>query len=457
MKMSTKVTTSAVALILVFSTVLAIAVHSRADDFDFDGIEISPLPYTQDLMAGLVDSGDENEEDTLSNCEIVLEEASVLAATDFAFELLRAAYEGDNILLSPYSVYTALAMTANGADGKTKSEIEDVLGMTVEEVNLFISSKQSTYDEYTRGTYDSRKILTSANSIWFRNDLSGLNVNKKFLENVGAYYSADVYSAPFNDSTVQDINGWTSEKTEGSIPSVIDKINDDDVMFIINAVLFNAKWKNQYRDSSIVTDTFYSSDASEIETEFLRRGITPLITLEKGYGFYDSYKSGFKYVAFLPHEGVSIEEFIASLDADTYADALKNTVANGANVTLPSYKSEFSAGLKEPLQALGITRAFDPEKSDLTKMLAADEGSNFYLGNVLHKTYIDLNNTGTIASAVTVADIRRGGFTVPETTLKFNRPFVYMIVDEDNIPIFIGTLLNYSEENKTVNVRKNDG
>lgn len=448
-KLVKRVTATALAFAIILSTVLIAAKFSDENDLVFDGIRVEALDESLNLTENL--SNENKPKATVSDID---EETA--SATDFAFDLLRAAYNGDNILISPYSVYMALAMTANGADGKTRAEIEEVLGLTVEEMNNLLSSCQSLHDQYKRGTFDSRKIITSSNSVWFRNDLPSLFVNKYFLENMRTYYNADVFSAPFNDETFVDINDWICEKTENTIPQIIDRIEENDVMYIINAVLFNARWDYQYRDEFIIPEKFYSDNGTVTETEFLRRGSTELIILEKGYGFVDKYKSGFRYLAFLPHEGVSIEDFIASLDAHSFAEALKNEniIYDGANVTLPSYKDEFSAKLKESLQKLGISRAFDSNKADFSGLISTDGEGNVYLGDVIHKTYIDLNNTGTIASGATFVQTLCGGTQVPEQVLNFNRPFVYMIVDENDLPIFIGAFLNYSEENKTVNVRK---
>ena len=150
------------------------------------------------------------------------------AITDFAIRLFQASEgSGKNTLVSPLSVLCALAMTANGAEEETLRQMEDVLGMTTEEMNLYIYSYMQTLPQ------DEKYKLSLANSIWFT-DHERFTVNQDFLQTTADYYEADIYKAPFNEQTCEDINNWIKEKTDGMIQGALDEIPDSALMYLIN-------------------------------------------------------------------------------------------------------------------------------------------------------------------------------------------------------------------------------
>ena len=146
------------------------------------------------------------------------------AVTDFAVRLLNATDEnGKNTFISPVSVIAALAMTANGANGDTLSEMERVLGMTSDELNLYLYTYLNSLPNG-----DKYKLLV-ANSIWFTDD-DNLTVNKDFLQKNADYYGAEIYKTPFNNQTTRDINSWVYKNTDGMIPKILDQIPDASIM-----------------------------------------------------------------------------------------------------------------------------------------------------------------------------------------------------------------------------------
>ena len=154
------------------------------------------------------------------------------AVADFAVRLLRASNKtGENTLISPLSVLCALAMTANGAKGETLEQMEKVLGMTTEELNLYLYSYMNSLPQ------GERYKLSLANSIWFT-DHERFEVNQDFLQTNADYYGADIYKALFNNSTLKDINDWVKERTDDMIPNILDEIPDEAVMYLVNALAF---------------------------------------------------------------------------------------------------------------------------------------------------------------------------------------------------------------------------
>ena len=160
--------------------------------------------------------------------------------TDFAIRLFKASEEsGKNTLISPLSVLCALAMTANGAEEETLAQMEEVLGMTTEELNLYLYS-------YMQNLPQGEKYkLSLANSIWFTED-ERFTVNQDFLQTNANYYGADIYKAPFDNQTLKDINNWVKQNTDEMIPEILDKIPDEAIMYLVNALAFEAEWMEIY-------------------------------------------------------------------------------------------------------------------------------------------------------------------------------------------------------------------
>ena len=162
--------------------------------------------------------------------DITDEEA--IAWTQFALDL--AAQQDEQFLISPVSVLSALAMIANGADGDTLTQTEAVLGLDRDSLNRTVHSYRMTHGDR----------ISLANSVWFRNH--GFEPDPSFLQTAVDYSGADLFAAPFDDSTVNDVNQWISEKTGGMIPQMLDKIRPDTVMYLINSVYFEHQWERVY-------------------------------------------------------------------------------------------------------------------------------------------------------------------------------------------------------------------
>ena len=185
------------------------------------------------------------------------------AVADFAVRLFKAcAKEGENTLLSPLTVLSALAMTANGAVGETRSQMEAALGMSVEELNLYLYT-------YIKNLPQQEKAkLSLANSIWFTDD-EGFTVNRDFLQINANYYGADIYKAPFNSRTCKDINNWVKQNTNQMIPKILKDILPDAVMYLVNALAFEGEWYEAYEKTQVKDGVFKKEDGSEQNVEFM--------------------------------------------------------------------------------------------------------------------------------------------------------------------------------------------
>ncbi len=387
--------------------------------------------HAKNLMEGITP----NRVDALDN--LSSQNADV---TDFAIRLFKASEEsGKNTLISPLSVLCALAMTANGAEEETLEQMESLLGMTTEELNLYLYS-------YMKNLPQGEKYkLSLANSIWFTDD-ERFTVNQDFLQTNADYYGADIYKAPFNKQTCKDINNWVKQKTDEMIPEILDEISKDAIMYLVNALAFEAEWSEMYKERQVKDGEFTKEDGTKQYAEFMYSNEDIYLEDENAIGFM-KYYSGSKYafVAMLPDEGVSVSEYIASLDGKSLNALLTNPQYYGVYTAIPKFETEYSVEMAEILKTMGMPKAFDPDCAEFEGLGTSTTG-NIYINRVLHKTFISVGEKGTKAGAATVVemeDYNGGPFIENPKEVYLDRPFVYMIVDcENNIPFFIGTMMD---------------
>ena len=359
--------------------------------------------------------------------------------TDFAVRLFQASAEGDaNSLISPLSVLYALAMTANGADGKTLEEMESVLGMTTQELNLYL------YSYLNKLPQGEKYQLSLANSIWFTED-DRFTVNRNFLQANADYYGADIYEAPFNDATCKDMNNWVKEKTDGMIPGILDQLPPDGIMCLVNALAFDGEWSATYETHQVQEGTFTKEDGTKQEADFMYGEDRIYLEDEKATGFMKSYKGGkYAFVALLPKEGMSIAEYTDSLDGEVLHSLLSEPSYTTVRTAIPKFETEYAVEMSDILKTMGMPSAFDISTADFTGLGTSTAG-NIYISQVLHKTFISVGENGTKAGAATAIIAADGAMIETEEPKEvyLDRPFVYMLIDcENSIPFFIGTMMD---------------
>ena len=359
--------------------------------------------------------------------------------TDFAIRLFKASEEsGKNTLISPLSVLCALAMTANGAEEETLAQMEEVLGMTTEELNLYLYS-------YMQNLPQGEKYkLSLANSIWFTDD-ERFTVNQDFLQTNANYYGADIYKAPFDKQTLKDINNWVKQNTDEMIPEILDQIPPEAIMYLVNALAFEAEWSEIYEKHQVKDGEFTKEDGTKQDVKFMYGSEGTYLEDEKATGFMKRYKGGkYAFVAMLPNEGVSVSEYIASLDGESLNALLANPQYATVHTSIPKFETEYKVEMSEILKSMGMTEAFDMYNADF-EGLGTSTGGNIYISRVLHKAFISVGEKGTKAGAATVVEMKDGAAAEPTEPKEvyLDRPFVYMLVDcENNIPFFIGTMMD---------------
>lgn len=345
----------------------------------------------------------------------------------------------ENVLISPLSIQLALAMTANGAEGETRDEMEALLGgeIALEDLNEYLYS-------YVNNLPSAEKHkLQIANSIWFRDDDGRLQVEKDFLQKNADYYGAQAYKAAFDDQTLKDINSWVDDHTDGMIDSILDQIDEDAVMYLINALVFDAEWQHVYDKSDVYKGKFTNIGGTEKQVDMMHSEETVYLQDENATGFMKPYSgSKYNFAVLLPNEGVDIYEYIASLTGEDLMETLNTPQLGMVMATLPKFSYEYELTMNDVLKELGMPSAFSGDTADFSKMGQSSRG-NIHIGDVLHKTFISVDELGTKAGAVTKVQMNDESAPMSEWVVTLNRPFIYMIIDnETNLPVFIGTVMD---------------
>lgn len=363
----------------------------------------------------------------------------VKSLEDFSVELLKSSMNKDGSkVISPMSVYIALSMTANGAEGETLKEFEKVLGkydLTMEDINQYCYSLNESISEKGK--------VNIANSIWYRDNPS-LKIGKDFLQTNGNYYKGDAYKSDFNSSkTIKDINGWIKNKTNGLVEEVIKEIPKDTIMYLINTIYFHCQWQQVYKKDQVRKGTFILKDGEKDNVDFMHSTERYYLEDSMAKGFIKPYQDDkYSFMALLPNEGVALENYINTLNGEKFLNIIGNKQQASVITAMPKFKVETSLELKEQLKNMGLKKAFDEDNRDFSKMVL-DTQDPVYINKVLHKTYIEVGEKGTKAGAATAVEMNKESAMSSEKSVILNRPFLYAIIDNaTGIPLFLGTMEN---------------
>jgi serpin B len=365
-------------------------------------------------------------------------EQIIAADNQFGFDLFKRVLANDpsagNVFISPTSVALALAMTYNGAEGDTRTAMQETLrkqGLTAEELN---QSYKSLVEALV--SLDPKVLLEIANSIWYRSDLQVLpdfiNVNQ-------TCYNAEVTSMVFDNLAKDIINGWVATKTHDKIKEVLDEIPPDAVMYLINAIYFKGIWKSEFDKEKTADLPFYIKEGSVIQVPSMQQQDTfnyysneQFSAIELPYG--DSH---FSMVVMLPATGKETGELAAELDSESWNTLLKGFTKKEVVLHLPRFRFEYGKLLNQDLADMGMGIAF----TDEADFSGIDPGRDLMISRVIHKTFVEVNEEGTEAAAVTVVEIIETSYPGPEgpVYMFIDRPFLFFIKEKDTGAIlFIG-------------------
>jgi len=364
----------------------------------------------------------------------------ILQNNNFGIELFKqtALAENTNLMLSPLSANVALTMLLNGCDAQTYEQISGMLGyggLTLEEINATYKSLVSQLL-----AADPQVNIALANAVWYRN---GFSVKPAYLDAMDASFDAEIGALDFNSpSAIETINGWASSNTNGKIPKVINEISPDAVMFLMNALYFKGSWTNQFDKNLTANRVFHLADGTSKQASSMSSKISvkyfetsDYTAIEMPYG-----RQNFSMVVILP--ATTLDNFTENFNGADWS-FLTNALDGMAytseiEVTMPRFKFEFEKVLNDQLKALGMTDVFNPELADLSKI--SDE--DIFVSFVKQNTFVDVNEEGTEAAAVTTIGIEVTSAPQPFTV---DKPFIFAIRERTtNTLLFIGKVENPS-------------
>ena len=387
---------------------------------------------TRNKMEAAVQAGDIDS--NMTSVADVENEAAV--SNSFWGELLGEACREmgkENICLSPLSAQFAMSMVANGAEGKTKKEILDAMKLGD---NANEKGRRLLDDIATKTIWNEHGDVRIANS---RGIKDGLDVKQDFVDTNKKYFDALVESAPFNQETVKRVNDWCNENTNGKIPTILDRLTENDRMLLINALYLKAAWSKPFQERNTTDKMFTTEKGEEIKV--------PMMMIRSNEPFYNDdmvsmvskrLQGGYTMLFVLPNEGVGCDEAAEYLakDFDTF---LKNMAVCNVTLSLPRFTTDFAMSLKPILANLGIKRVFGSKAQ-----FGGISDEELFISDVLQKTYINVNEKGTEAAAVTVAIAGALSMRPPKSEIiTFDRPFIYAIIkDNSNEMLFAGKVGN---------------
>lgn len=355
------------------------------------------------------------------------------SSNTFGFKLFKeiVRQEADsNIFISPLSVTMALGMTLNGANGETRDSMAETLelsGMSMEEIN---DSYRSLIDFLS--SLDEKVKFQIANSIWPR---LGFPVEEEFIDVNETHFDAEVRELDFGDpQSVDIINDWVNNNTEGKIKEILEEIPVNIVMLLINAIYFKGDWTAKFDPDDTEDAPFHLSDGTTTECKMMEQENTVRFLATEDFSAIElPYGDGdFSMVILLPNQGVELDAVIDRFSDENWNTWIASFYEADILLRIPKFELEYEIELNDVLKALGMGIAFNGYLADFTGI---NRYGNLFIDFVKHKTYVRVDEEGTEAAAVTVVAIIKTS-EEPLTTFVVDRPFAFVIRESHS-----GTLL----------------
>ncbi len=370
-----------------------------------------------------------------------LEKQLAESGNTFGFQLFKEIVmerPDSNIFISPLSVSFALGMTYNGAAGATEDSMRTTLGfadLSKEQINETYQSLMT----FLTGL-DPKVQFQIANSIWYR---LGFHVEQPFIDINQTYFDAEVRGLDFTAQEALDtINNWVYDKTYGKIEEVIDFIHPLTVMFLINAIYFKADWTVQFDPDLTRDEPFIKDDGTGVISKMMvKEGDIQYFETDDFQAVDLPYGNGqFSMTILLPKPDKRVNDLIDAISPEDWTQWMTSFSTQNVHLNMPRFKVEFEMKLNDVLKALGMGIAF----SGAADFSNINRDAELFISLVLHKTYVEVDEEGTEAAAVTVVELRE--FSSGVTTMVLNRPFIYVIRERvSNTIVFMGKMSDPSE------------
>ena len=352
--------------------------------------------------------------------------------SEFAINLYRqlGTEVNGNIFFSPYSVSVSLLMTWAGARGLTKKQMSETLNLSLSGENLY--STFSSFESYLDKVRESGVVeLAIANSIWPEKSYKLLNSYTSLLKK---YFNVSVtsldYKSDANNSRIR-INEWVGGKTQNKITEFIpaNQIDASVRLVLTNAIYFQGKWENPFKEALTEEETFYVSPEVRLRVPLmLQTSSFPYIERETVQALELPYKGGdLSMLVLLPKEGTSLKELERTLTFEKLDSWRRDMKSRRVRVFLPKFRTTSMLSLAGMLSSMGMVDAFSEREADFSGIDGEPKG--LYISKVLHKAFIDVDEAGTEAAATTavIMSPKSANIGLPRATFRADRPFVFLI------------------------------
>jgi len=392
---------------------------------------------------------DDNGTSVLDPVEIKLtanQVAMVESNNDFAFDIFtkidEGADAGENIIFSPLSISYALSMTLNGAEGETLEGMKEALrlaDLSVDEIN----SSYSTLTEALLGV-DDKVEINVANSVW---TLEGFEVKQEFIERLGEYYDAESKQFTISQESLDEINGWIEEETDGMIKNMLQELGENIRMLLINAIYFEGEWYSGFDEDNTENDLFYLDGGNSVEVPTMKQTENFELFIGDNFAMLELPYGQGNYVMdiVLPNDYDGLANLQASFTGENFNQWIEGASKREVTVYLPRFKYEFKEQLKDILIDMGMGIAF----SDYADFSNITETTDLCIGFVQHNAFIETTEKGTKAAAATIVGIIETSYNPNDPPQPYlfnaNHPFLYLIREvTTNTVVFMGKVVDPS-------------
>lgn len=370
------------------------------------------------------------------------EQQLVAAGRIFGLHLFQhtlAEQPGQNVIISPLSISMVLTMARNGATGQTREAMTSALAFTSLDDSITNQSFASLTALLTG--LDSAVRIDIANSIWHRTDFS---VKEPFLRNNRAFFDARVEGLDFNKpSAAASINNWVSEVTDGKIEQIVPAdIDPLTMLFLINAVYFDGVWTTKFDPDSTAQAPFTTETDGEVIVSMMsldgtfaysHSDLCQAVDIPYGNGYY-------RMTVLLPHEGILTDSLATTLSEDKWQEITESLATGPGHLFMPRFSLQFEAVLNASLSAMGMASAFNPSLAEFDDIA---DNNDLHISQVLHKTFIEVDEEGTEAAAATSVTVGITSVGPDKFTVRLDRPFLFAISDgHSGALLFLGRIAN---------------
>jgi len=357
------------------------------------------------------------------------------AANNFTFDLMteiEKAAPNENYFISSFSVNTALSMLLNGASDASQEGFIETLGLSGLSADQ-INASYKSLNEYIYGL-DPSVTLNIANSNWYSDQYT---INNDFANTLTEYYTAEIFKRDFaSAATLNDLNAWVEAETNGKIKNVLESISPDEVMFLINAIYFKASWTTKFDTNLTQELPFTLANGQEVDVPTMRNEVKHWLAYDQSlqaqiieipYG-----NENYAFTIIMPDDASAVHELVAKMDVNRLNTVLADSTTRNRDLYLPKFQLKFKKDLKNPLVNMGMPLG------GLENLF--DENLPLAISKVIHQSFLEVNEEGSEAAAVTVIGIE---LTSAPAVTRVDKPFVFLIRERNTGTIlFSGMLLD---------------